>query len=219
MPSGEYFLSFDYELYVEEADLTTNPTVPTSHTGMTKVFNLTNASLSGSSSRTAVLDYDSDPGADKQAVTSTSYQLPAEINLSPSDPAYQVLKDAWMNATQGAGITWYKVTPVKDGSGAVAEHHAGVATVSSFSEAVGVGGVAKVTFNCDGYGAMAWTPQKVSLGILANDLSDGTIQKPGPVTSDPDAIGKKPEKPRPGAKDPDSQAGTTHQKSTDPVAP
>jgi hypothetical protein len=159
MSSGEYFLAFDYELFVSDVDLTTSPTVPTSSTSMTKVYNLTNASLSGSSSRTAVLDYDSDVGADKQAVTSTSYQLPAEINLSPGDPAYQLLKDAWLNATSGAGISWFKSTPVKDGSGDDPETHAGLATVSSFSEAVGVGGVAKVTFNCDGYGAMAWTAQ------------------------------------------------------------
>jgi deoxyinosine 3'endonuclease (endonuclease V) len=83
------------------------------------------------------------------------------------------------------------VTPVKDGSGDVAEYHAGLATVSSFSEAVGVGGVAKVTFNCDGYGAMAWTPQGVGSGVLANDLSSRTSQKLGPVANNPDAIGKK----------------------------
>ena len=159
MASGEYFLSFDYELWIAEVDLRTNPSIPTNTTGLTKVFNLTNASLSGSSNRQAVLDYDSDPGADKQAVTSTSYQLPAEINLSPADPAYQLLKDAWINGTSGAGISWYKVTPVKDGSGDLPEKHAGLATVSSFSEAAGVGGVAKVTFNCDGYGALTWTPQ------------------------------------------------------------
>ncbi len=159
MASGEYFLAFDYELFVAEVNLTTNPTAPTSSTSMTKVYNLTNASLSGSSNRTAVLDYDSDPGATKEAVTSTSYQLPAEINLSPADPAYQLLKDAWLNATSGAGISWFKTTPVKDGSGDIAEYHSGIATVSSFSEAAGVGGVAKVTFNCDGYGAMTWSAQ------------------------------------------------------------
>lgn len=160
MPSGEYLINFDHELYIELG--TTSSSVPTSTSGMTQVFNLTDASMTGASQKISVLDYDSDPTSAREAITQQSYSMPIVLNLSPGDEAYRILQEAYQTAiTGGAAIRFYRKTAKIAGSTAAddAEVRAGIATVDGFNESKAVGGVATITLNTSGFGNNVWYPQ------------------------------------------------------------
>lgn len=167
MASGEYLINFDHELYIELG--TTSSSVPTSTSGMTQVFNLTDASLTGASTKISVLDYDSDPTSAREAITQQSYSMPIVLNLSPGDEAYRILQEAYQTAiTGGAAIKWYRKTAKIAGSTAAddAEIRAGIATVDGFTESKAVGGVATITLNTAGFGNNVWYPQGRGIATL-----------------------------------------------------
>ena len=154
--AGE-FLAFGYELYVGAA--TTSDSYPTSTGSLTKVYNLTNAPLAGTSNSTSIIDYDSDPGWTKDRVTSVAYSLPITTNFKPSDAGYKILKQAFEDGPDGAAVKFWLKTPVKDASGDDAEIHAGVATVTGFDPGNQVGETATMGFTLTGFGALKWWPQ------------------------------------------------------------
>ena len=161
--AGE-FLAFGYELYVGAA--TTSDSYPTSVGSLTKVYNLTNAPLAGTSNSTSIIDYDSDPGWTKDRVTSVAYSLPITTNFKPSDAGYKILKQAFEDGPDGAAVKFWLKTPVKDASGDDAEIHAGVATVTGFDPGNQVGETATMGFTLTGFGALKWWPQGNPIATL-----------------------------------------------------
>jgi hypothetical protein len=158
MPSGEYLINFDHELYIAKG--TTSSAIPTSTTGLTKVFNLTDASMTSSSSSVNVQDYDSDPTSSKEAITSVAKSMPVVLNLSPADPAYQILMECADRATENLAVRYYRISAKVPGStGADAEVRAGIATVSGFNEGRTVAGVGAMTFTLTAFGGSTWHPQ------------------------------------------------------------
>ena len=164
MPSGEYLINFDHELYVGLA--TTTSPIPSSPTGLTKVFNLTDNSMTGASQTTSVLDYDSDPTSSKEAITQLSYSFPAVLNLSPGDPAYQILLTAYQQAVSNVAVQFWRISAKIGASTDDPEIRAGIATVGGFTEARGVGSVGTVTMNLAGFGNNVWYPQGRGLATL-----------------------------------------------------
>jgi hypothetical protein len=157
MATGAFFAAFNYKLYVELG--TSSSTTPTSNAGMTRVLSLDNAGIQATSDSTAVLDYDSEFGFQANLITGQSYTIPCSMNLDVTDAGYQTLKQAALEATSGTLVTWYRETPVTDGSGDDPEYHAGLAQVGSFSEDIVAGNIAKVSFDLIGYGAYDWNAQ------------------------------------------------------------
>jgi hypothetical protein len=158
MPSGEYLINFDHELYIAKG--TTTSAIPTSTSGLTKVFNLTDASMTSSSSSVNVQDYDSDPSSAKEAITSVAKSMPVVLNLSPADPAYQILMECADRATENFAVRYYRISAKVPGSvGADAEIRAGIATVSGFNEGRSVAGVGAMTFTLTAFGGSTWHPQ------------------------------------------------------------
>ena len=158
MPSGEYLINFDHELYIAKG--TTSSAIPTSTSGLTKVFNLTDASMTSTSSSVNVQDYDSDPTSSKEAITSVAKSMPVVLNLSPSDAAYQILMECADRATENLAVRYFRVSSKVPGStGADAEVRAGIATVSGFNEGRAVAGVGAMTFTLTAFGGSTWYPQ------------------------------------------------------------
>ena len=158
MPSGEYLINFDHELYIAKG--TTTSAIPTSTAGLTKVFNLTDASMTSTSSSVNVQDYDSDPSSSKEAVTSVAKSMPVVLNLSPSDAAYQILMECADRATENLAVRYFRISSRVPGStGADAEVRAGIATVSGFNEGRAVAGVGAMTFTLTAFGGSIWYPQ------------------------------------------------------------
>ena len=123
MATGAFFAAFNYKLYVELG--TSSSTIPTSDAGMTRVLSLDNAGIQATSDSTAVLDYDSEFGFQANLITGQSYTIPCSMNLDVTDAGYQTLKQAALEATSGTLVTWYRETPVTDGSGAPNEQPRG----------------------------------------------------------------------------------------------
>lgn len=161
--AGE-FLSFGYELFIAAG--TTASSYPTTSVSMTKVYNLTNAPLAGTSNSTSIIDYDSDPGWTRDRVTSVGYSLPITTNFKPSDPGYRILKQAFEDGPDGAAVQFWLKTPVKDGSGDDAEVHAGVATVTAFDPGNQVGETSTMAFALTGFGQLKWWPQGNPIATL-----------------------------------------------------
>jgi hypothetical protein len=158
MPSGEYLINFDHKLYIAKG--TTTSAIPTSTSGLTQVFNLTDASMTSSSSSVNVQDYDSDPTSSKEAITSVAKSMPVVLNLSPADPAYQILMECADRATENFAVRYYRISAKVPGStGADAEVRAGIATVSGFNEGRTVAGVGAMTFTLTAFGGSTWYPQ------------------------------------------------------------
>ncbi len=158
MPSGEYLINFNHELWIAKG--TTTSAIPTSTTGLTKVFNLTDASMTSTSTSVNVQDYDSDPTSAKEAITSVAKSMPVVLNLSPSDPAYQILMECCDRATENLAVRYFRISSRVPGStGADPEVRAGIATVSGFNEGRAVAGVGAMTFTLTGFGGSTWYPQ------------------------------------------------------------
>lgn len=160
MATGAFFAALNYRLWVKLG--TSASTIPTSSTGMTRVFSLDNAGISATSNSQEVVDYDSEQGFVANLITSQSYTIPCSLNVSVTDAGYKLLKQAAREAASGTMLQWYRETPVTDGSTNNPEKHAGLAQVGSFSEDIQAGNIAKVTFDLIGYGAYTWTAQAPS---------------------------------------------------------
>lgn len=157
MATGAFFAALGYKLYVKLG--TSASTIPTSSTGMTRVFSLDNTGIQAQSDTQDVIDYDSEQGFKATLITSQSYTIPCSMNLSVTDAGYLILKEAAREAASGTLVQWYRETPVTDGSTDLPEVHAGLAQVGSFSEDIQAGNIAKVTFDLIGFGAYSFTPQ------------------------------------------------------------
>lgn len=157
MATGSFFAALGFKLFIQLG--TTSSTVPTSSTGMTRVFSLDNTGIQGNSDSTQVIDYDSEQGFAANLITGQSYTIPCSLNLDVTDGGYHILKQAAMEAASGTLVRWYRETPVTDDSGDEPEIHAGLAQVGSFSEDIQAGNIAKVSFDLIGYGAYTWTAQ------------------------------------------------------------
>lgn len=158
MPSGEYLINFDHELWIAKG--TTSSAIPTSTTGLTKVFNLTDASMTSTSSTQNVQDYDSDPTSERAAVLSISKTMPVVLNLSPGDPGYQILMEVNERGTENLAVRYYRISAKVPGSSGVdPEIRAGIATVTGFNEGRAVAGVGAMTFTLTAFGGSTWYPQ------------------------------------------------------------
>jgi len=157
MATNAFFAALGYKLWVKAG--TSASTVPTSSTGMTRVYSLDNTGISAQSDTQDVIDYDSEQGFKSTLITSQSYSIPCSMNLSVTDAGYLILKNAAITAASGTLLEWYRETPVTDGSGDNPEIHAGLAQVGSFSEDIQAGNIAKVTFDLIGFGAYDFTAQ------------------------------------------------------------
>ena len=157
MPSGEYLINFDHELWIAKG--TTSSAVPTSTTGLTKVFNLTDASMSSTSNTQNVQDYDSDPTSERAAVLSIAKTMPVVLNLSPGDPGYQILMEVNERGTENLAVRYFRISAKVPGSVGDAECRAGIATVTGFSEGRAVAGVGAMTFTLTAFGGSTWYPQ------------------------------------------------------------
>lgn len=154
MATGAFFNSLGYRLWVKAG--TTASTAPTNSTGMTEVLSLTDASIQTQSQTQDVQDYGSSLGFTATVVTQQSYSLPMTMNLNLIDAGYAVLKNASLNAAAGTTVEWYRESPEMSATGEP-EYHSGIAFVTDFSEQVGAGNVATVTFTLSGYGALVWS--------------------------------------------------------------
>jgi hypothetical protein len=157
MATGAFFAAFKYELWV--ATGTTSSTIPTTTSGLTRIFSLDNAGIQSTSDTVDVIDYESEGGFKANIVTGNSYTISCSMNLDVTDAGYALLKQASLDAGKGVTLRWFRVTPVTDGSTDVAEKHAGIGFVTNFSEDIVAGNVAKVTFDIAGYGAYTFTAQ------------------------------------------------------------
>jgi hypothetical protein len=164
MPAGEYLINFDHELWIAKG--TTSSTAPTDETGLTKVFNLTDASMTSTSSSVNVQDYDSDPTSAREAVTSVAKSMPVVLNLSPGDPAYQILMECADRATENLAVRYFRRMAKVPGTVGFAECRAGIATVSGFNEGISVAGVGTMTFTLTAFGGSTWYPQGQSAATV-----------------------------------------------------
>lgn len=157
MATGAFFAALGYKLYVKLG--TSASTIPTSSSGMTRVYSLDNTGIQAQSDTTDVIDYDSEQGFKASLITGQSYTIPCSMNLSVTDDGYKLLKQAALEAASGTLVEWYRETPVTDDSGDDPEVHAGLAQVGSFSEDIQAGNVAKVSFDLIGFGELVWVAQ------------------------------------------------------------
>lgn len=174
MATGSYFVAYDYELWVALG--TTASATPTSTAGLTRIFSLSDTSVKGTSQKTGAIDYETGIGGRKDLITEIGYNLPCTMNVALADAGYQLLKQAWLEGAQGTTIQWYRISPVKDGSGDPAETHAGVAFVEGFDENVRAGEIATVSFTLAGFGGLTWVPQG---GVGATAVATVTIVEDG----------------------------------------
>ncbi len=164
MPSGEYLINFKHELWIAKG--TTSSTAPTDETGLTKVFNLTDASMSSTSNTQNVQDYDSDPTSERSAVLSIAKTMPVVLNLSPGDPGYQILMEVNEGGTDNLAVRYFRRSAKVPGTVGFAECRAGVATVTGFAEGRAVAGVGAMTFTLTAFGGSIWYPQGQSAATV-----------------------------------------------------
>jgi hypothetical protein len=161
MATGAFHISYDVQLWVALG--TTSSTTPTSTTGLTRIFSLSDASVKGTSQKTGAIDYETGIGGRKDLITEIGYSIPCTLNISLADAGYHILKQAWLEGAQGTTLEWYRISPVKDGSDDDPEIHAGVAFVEGFDENVRAGEIATVSFTLAGFGGLTWTKQQAGL--------------------------------------------------------
>jgi hypothetical protein len=156
MATGNFFNALGYRFFVKAG--TTGSTVPTSSTGLTEVFSLTNAGIQTKSDVTEIIDYGSPQGFKTAMVTGQTYSIPMMLNIDLQDAGYAILKNAALHSASGTTVEWYRESPTLPTT-MTPEYHAGVAFVTDFSEEIQAGNVAKVSFTLSGLGAPSWTPQ------------------------------------------------------------
>jgi hypothetical protein len=123
-------------------------------------------------------------------MTNIGWSVPASMNLSLGDAGYRILKGAWLNGAAGTALKFYRVSPVKDGSGDNAEVHSGICFVEGFQESVQAGDVATCSFTFRGFGALNWYPQGNPIATLTvttggSGLTPGTYSGVSLIGSNP----------------------------------
>jgi len=157
MATGSYFVAFDHEMWVGVGS--TSSAAPTSTSGLTRIFSLSDASIKGTSGKTSAIDYETGIGGKKELITEIGYNIPAKMNVSLTDAGYHLMKRTWGSSLQGNLLRFLRYTPVKDGSTDQREIHAGIAWVEGFDSDEAAGNVATVSFTLAGYGNLVWRPQ------------------------------------------------------------
>jgi hypothetical protein len=157
MPTGAFHVAYNYELYVGLGS-SASP-IPTSPTGLTRVFSVSDASIKGKSDTIDATDYETGAGGKRKLINEIEYELPAEMNISLADPGYHIMHRAWLQGASGTLLRFFRRTPVFDGSTDDAEIYAGLVSVADFDKDEAAGKVATVKFTMQGYGLPIWRPQ------------------------------------------------------------
>jgi hypothetical protein len=165
MSTGRFFAALGYKTFIKLG--TSASTIPVVSTNMTRILSLDNTGIQGTSESSAVLDYDSELGFQKNLITSQNYSIPCSMNLDVGDAGYEILKIAALQAAAGTILEWYRETPVTDGSGSNPEVHSGLAQVDGFSEDITAGNIAKVNFTLNGYGKYSFFGQGKPIATLS----------------------------------------------------
>jgi hypothetical protein len=157
MATGAFHVSYNYELYVGLG--TSASSIPTSSSGLTRVYSLSNASIKGKSDTIDATDYETGLGGKRKLINEVEYELPAEMNISLADPGYHIMHRAWLQGASGTLLRFFRKTPVFDGSTDDAETYAGLVSVADFDKDEESGKIATVKFTMQGYGMPIWRPQ------------------------------------------------------------
>ena len=157
MATGAFHVAYNYELYVGLGSSASS--IPTSSTGLTRVFSLSDASIKGKSETIDATDYETGAGGKRKLINEIEYELPAEMNISLADAGYHIMHRAWLQGASGTLLRFYRVTPVYDGSTDDPETYAGLVSVADFDKDEAAGKVATVKFTMQGYGLPIWRPQ------------------------------------------------------------
>jgi hypothetical protein len=157
MATGAFHVAYEYELYVALG--TSASSIPTSSSGLTRVYSLSNASVKGSSSTIDAIDYETGLGGKRKLINEVEYELPAAMNISLADPGYHIMHRAWLQGAAGTLLRFYRKTPVFDGSTDDPESYAGLVSVADFDKDEESGKIATVKFTMQGYGMPIWRPQ------------------------------------------------------------
>jgi hypothetical protein len=157
MATGAFHVSYNYELYVGLG--TSASSIPTSSSGLTRVYSLSNASIKGKSDTIDATDYETGLGGKRKLINEVEYELPAEMNISLADPGYHIMHRAWLQGASGTLLRFFRKTPVFDGSTDNAETYAGLVSVADFDKDEESGKIATVKFTMQGYGMPIWRPQ------------------------------------------------------------
>jgi hypothetical protein len=157
MATGAFHVAYNYELYVGLGS-SASP-IPTSPSGLTRVFSVSDASIKGKSDTIDATDYETGAGGKRKLINEIEYELPAEMNISLADPGYHIMHRAWLQGASGTLLRFYRKTPVFDGSTDDPEIYAGLVSVADFDKDEAAGKVATVKFTMQGYGLPIWRPQ------------------------------------------------------------
>ena len=153
MATGAYSVAFNEAVYFAVG--TSASSIPTSSAGLTKMTSLFDASMKGTSEKTAnIIDFDSTLGFGAQLIKTAAYTLPMSMNLDPAAGAYRLLKSAWSGGPGGSVIRWFRQSPAVGGTASVnGEINRGLGVIEGFDEARKAGEVITVNFSLVGYGA------------------------------------------------------------------
>jgi hypothetical protein len=164
MPTGAFHVAYNYELYVALG--TSASAIPTSSSGLTRVYSLSNASIKGKSDTIDATDYETGLGGKRKLINEVEYELPAEMNISLTDPGYHIMHTAWLQGASGTLLRFFRRTPVFDGSTDNPETYAGLVSVADFDKDEEAGKIATVKFTMQGYGMPIWRPQGRALATV-----------------------------------------------------
>jgi hypothetical protein len=154
MATGAFHVAYNYELYVGIGS--TASSIPTSSSGLTRVYSLSNASIKGKSDTIDATDYETGLGGKRKLINEVEY---AEMNISLADPGYHIMHRAWLQGASGTLLRFFRKTPVFDGSTDNPETYAGLVSVADFDKDEESGKIATVKFTMQGYGMPIWRPQ------------------------------------------------------------
>jgi hypothetical protein len=180
MATGAFHVAYNYELYVGLGS-SASP-IPTSPSGLTRVFSVSDASIKGKSDTIDATDYETGAGGKRKLINEIEYELPAEMNISLADPGYHIMHRAWLQGASGTLLRFYRKTPVFDGSTDDPEIYAGLVSVADFDKDEAAGKIATVKFTMQGYGLPIWRPQGRAAATLTV-TTNGSGLTPATYTS------------------------------------
>lgn len=157
MPAGTYHVNFNDELWIGAGTISSS--IPTSNSGLTRVFSLSDASPNYERDTVEGIDYQAGTGGKRPLPASIGFNMPCTVNISLTDPAYRIIRKAVEGADQGQLLRFWRITPVKDGSSQTPEIHAGLAWASGWQPDMASAGIATASFSLLGYGLPIWYPQ------------------------------------------------------------
>ena len=169
MPTGNFHVSFNDELWVGLGTTSSQPAQSTS--GLTRIFSLSNASPSYETDTVRGIDYETGFGGINQLATSIGFNMACELNISLADPGYRLIRRAVEGATAGQLLRYYRITPVKDGSSQSPEVHTGLAWAAGWDPDLTAAGIATASFTLLGYGLPIWYPQGGAIATVTRTTS------------------------------------------------